>query len=61
MRIAPPDDARTLARPPLRNAAHWRSNIFTSRNVASHSGTMWLPGDDTLGHYRGTDFTNMDA
>jgi len=30
-------------------------NIFTSRYVwLPHSGTMWLPGDDAVGHYRNT-------
>ena len=30
-------------------------NIFTSRYMwLPHSGTMWLPGDDAVGHYRST-------
>ncbi len=30
-------------------------NIFTKRYMwLPHSGTMWLPGDDAVGHYRST-------
>jgi len=51
----PAKDHRRRPRRHPRDAAHRRSEFFTSRYMGlPHSSTMWLPGDDAVGHYRST-------